>query len=162
VSGLRPADFGRAFVRFRRPNPFVLAWRWRYELSLALAALVLARGFGTQWTVLFGAVLAAVLATPYGRRRFWVIAVQHGIRTGCKHAWVHSRTGRIPMVLWTRPVPAGEQLLLLLRPGTSAGDLVDAAPTLASASWATAAVVEPDKTRAHLVWLTVVRYEVVA
>jgi hypothetical protein len=162
VSGLRPADFGRAFVRFRRPNPFVLAWRWRYELSLALAALVLARGFGTQWTVLFGAVLAAVLATPYGRRRFWVIAVQHGIRTGCKHAWVHSRTARIPALLWTTPVPEGEQVLLLLPPGVSAADLAEASHLLAGACWAGEVRVVPDPTRAHLVRLTVVRYEVVA
>jgi hypothetical protein len=66
------------------------------------------------------------------------------------------------MVLWTRPVPDGEQLLLLLRPGTSADDLVDAAAELGTACWARVVRVEPDKTRAHLVWLTVVRYEVPA
>jgi hypothetical protein len=66
------------------------------------------------------------------------------------------------MVLGTRPVPDGEQLLLLLRPGTSADDLVDAAPELGTACWARIVRVEPDETRAHLVWLTVVRYEVPA
>jgi hypothetical protein len=159
----RPAaDFGRAFVRFPRPNPFLLGWRWRYEIGVVAVAAVLARGPGPLWTVLFGAALAAAGVTPYGRRRFWCVVTPHRVRTGCKHAWVHSRTGRIPMVLRTRPVPDGEQLLLLLRPGTSADDLIDAAPVLATACWARSVRVEPDKTRAHLVWLTVARYEVPA
>jgi hypothetical protein len=73
---MRPADVGRAFVRFRRPNPLTVAWRWRYETTLVLALLVTDRGLGALWTVLFG----GTLATPYGQRRFWVIAVQHGAR----------------------------------------------------------------------------------
>jgi hypothetical protein len=161
VSGMRPADFGRAFVRFRRPNPLTVLWRWRYEVMLVLALLVIDRGLGALWTVLFGGVLAAALVTSYGRRRFWVIAVQHGIRTGCKHAWVQSRTGRIPAVLWVRPVPAGEHILLLLPPGVSIVDLAEEAPNLAGACWAREVRVEADP-RAYLAHLTVVRYDVPA
>ncbi len=73
-----------------------------------------------------------------------------------------SRAGRIPMVLWTRPVHEGEQLLLLLRPGLTAADLTAAASVLAAACWAREVVVVPHPTRAALVRLVVVRYDVAA
>jgi hypothetical protein len=90
------------------------------------------------------------------------VVTQHRIRTGLTQAWVFSRSGRIPMVLWTRPVHEGEQLLLLLRPGLTAADLEAAAPVLAAACWAREAVVVPHSTRAALVRLVVVRYDVAA
>lgn len=107
MSGQRPADFGRALVRFPRPNPFVVGWRWRYEAGVAV-------GFyevhdSALWTVLCGLMVAGAAAVPYGRRRVWCVVTPHRVRTGLKHAWVHSRTGRLPMVLWTRPVPAGRR-----------------------------------------------------
>ncbi len=152
------ADFGRALVRFPRPNPFVVAWRWRYEAGAGITVGILDARAGALWTVLTGLALAATAALPYGRRRGWCVVTPHRVRTGLKHAWVHSRTGRLPMVLWTRPVPEGEELLLLLRPGTSVSDVQ--AADLATACWAREVRVEPD--RNHLVRLTVVRYEVPA
>lgn len=146
------ADLGRALVRFPRPNPFVVAWRWRYEAGV-VAGIYEVHG-STLWTVLSGLVVAAGAATPYGRRRVWCVLTAHRVRTGLKHAWVHSRTGRLPMVLWTRPVPAGEELLLLLRPGTSAADVAGA--DLATACWAREVRIEPGP-RPHLLRLTVVR-----
>jgi hypothetical protein len=73
------------------------------------------------------------------------------------HAWVHSRTGRLPMVLWTRPVDGGEEVVLWLRAGISAGDLAAAAPLLAAACWAREVRVAPDPDRAQLTRLTVLR-----
>jgi hypothetical protein len=163
VSGQRAADFGRAFVRVRRPNPLVLAWRWRYELCAAATAALLAARVGALWTVASAlAVAAAVAVVPQLRWRFWCVVTQHRIRTGLTQAWVFSRSGRIPMVLWTRPVHEGEQLLLLLRPGLTAADLSAAAPVLAAACWAREVVVVAHPTRAALVRLVVVRYDVAA
>lgn len=145
-------DFGRALVRFPRPNPFVVAWRWRYEVGVAAGVFEF---YGSAlWTVLSGLAVAGGAALPYGRRRAWCVVTPHRVRTGLKHAWVHSRTGRLPMVLWTRPVPAGEELLLLLRPGTSLTDV--AAADLATACWARAVRVEPGA-KASQVRLTVIR-----
>ncbi len=152
------ADFGRALVRFPRPNPFVVGWRWRYEAGAGVTTGVLDARVGALWTVLTGLALAATAALPYGRRRVWGVVTPHRVRTGLKHAWVHSRTGRLPMVLWTRPVPEREEVLLLLRPGTSVCDVRTA--DLAIACWAREVRVEPDRT--NLVRLTVVRYEVPA
>jgi hypothetical protein len=153
------ADFGRALARFPRPNPFGVAWRWRYEAAAVAAAGVLDARVGALWTVLTGLALAATAALPFGRRRVWCVVTPHRVRTGLKHGWVHSRTGRLPMVLWTRPVPAGEELLLLLRPGISPGDMAAAAGLLATACWARAVQVESDPARPQLVRLTVVRYD---
>lgn len=159
------AEVGLGLVRFPRPNPVLVAWRWRYEL-LALGAAV--AGWilvGPLWTV--HSVLAVgtvAVSVPELRRRttrrLWCVVTPHRVRTGCKHAWVHSRTGRIPAVLWTRPVDEGEQLLLWCRPGTAAEDLAAARPALASVCWAVDVRVEQHSTRAQLVLLTVVRHQV--
>ena len=159
MTAQRPAgqDLGRAFVRFPRPNPVVVAWRWRYELG-ALAGLgALSHRVGLLWTVLFGLACAGSAVLAPVRRRVWCVVTPHRVRTGCKHAWVHSRTGRLPMVLWTRPVAGGDQVLLMLRPGTSVEDLWDAAPTLAASCWAREVTVEPDPRHGHLVRLRVLR-----
>jgi hypothetical protein len=158
----RAAEFGRAFVRPARPNPLVVAWRWRYELSAAATLALLTARVGAVWTVLGAAAGAASAVLPVVRWRLWCVVSQHRARTGLIQAWVFSRSGRIPMVLWTRPVHEGEQLLLLLRPGLTAADLEAAAPVLAAACWAREVVVVPHPTRAALVRLVVVRYDVAA
>jgi hypothetical protein len=156
------ADFGLGLVRFPRPNPVLVAWRWRYELAL-LAAVAACRAYvGALWTVQIGLVLGAVVAAVPGlrrhvRRRAWCVITPHRVRTACKHAWIHSRTGRIPAVLWTRPVDEGEQVLLWCRPGTAAEDLELARPALTAACWAEDVRVVQHTTRAQLVLLTVVR-----
>jgi hypothetical protein len=96
------------------------------------------------------------------RSRFWCIVTQHRLRTGLKQAWVFSRSGRLPMVLWTRPVREGEQVLVLLRAGMSAAELAEVAPVLAATCWAREVRVDPHPTRAALVRLVVVRYDVAA
>jgi hypothetical protein len=163
VSGDRAAEFGRAFVRTPRPNPLVVGWRWRYELCAAVTFVLLTVRVGALWTVA-GALAVGVgfAAVPPLRWRFWCVVTQHRVRAGLTQAWVFSRAGRIPMVLWTRPVHEGEQLLLLLRPGLTAADLSAAAPVLAAACWAREVVVVPHPTRAALVRLVVVRYDVAA
>lgn len=159
MSTRRPAgpDVGRAFVRVRRADPLVVAWRWRYELGAGAGLVALAARIGVLWTVLFGLACAGSAVLAPVRRRLWAVVTQHRVRTGCANAWLHSRTGRLPMLVWTRPVAGGEEVLLWLRPGMSADDLTDAAPTLAASCWAREVVVEPDPARRHLVRLTVLR-----
>jgi hypothetical protein len=156
------AEFGLGLVRFPRPNPILVGWRWRYELG-SLAALAACRLYaGALWTVQTGLVLGAVaVSVPELRRRarcrLWCVVTPHRVRTACKHAWIHSRTGRIPAVLWTRPVEEGEQVLLWCRPGTTAEDLELARPALTAACWAQDVRVVQHTERAQLVLLTVVR-----
>jgi hypothetical protein len=158
------ADYGLGLVRFPRPNPVLVLWRWRYELVLLGAVAAGWVLVGALWTVhsvlAVGTVAASVPELRRrARRRAWCVITPHRVRTACKHAWIHSRTGRIPAVLWTRPVEEGEQLLLWCRPGTAAEDLELARPALTAACWAQEVRVTPHSTRAQLVLLTVVRVQ---
>lgn len=157
AGGQRATEVGRAFVSWRRANLVVVLWRWRYEVGAATAAGLVVSQIGLLWTVAIGLGVGAAAVTRPLRRRVWCVVTPHRVRTGCVHAWIHSRTGRLPMVVWTRPVDGGEAVLLWLRPGVSAADLVDAAPMLAAACWAAEVTVEPYPTRAQLVWLRVRR-----
>jgi hypothetical protein len=157
----------RAMVPLARPNPVVLAWRWRYELGavavLVAAVLLAAPRVGPLRTALLLAwPVAAVLAFPAVRRfavrRLWCVLTPHRVRTGCAHAWIHSRTGKIPAVLWTAAVPAGERVTLWLRPGTTAEDLEAARDLLATACWARRVEVQRHPRRAQLAALVVVRH----
>jgi hypothetical protein len=156
------ADYGLGLVRCPRPNPLLALWRWRYETAAAANAGLLAAEVGPTWTVFAGvAFVVGAGAVPVVRHRAvaraWCIVTPHRVRTACKHAWIHSRTGRIPAVLWTRPVAAGEEVLLWCRPGTTAGDMAAARPVLATTCWAEDVRVEPHPSRPQLVRLTVVR-----
>lgn len=64
------------------------------------------------------ATTIGVAVTP-ARRWVWAVVTPRRVRSACAHAWLHSRTGRLPMVLRTRVVADGEEVLLLLRAGLS-------------------------------------------
>lgn len=153
-------------LRSRRPNPFVVIWRWRYELALAAglpaAAIAIARGLGVTWLV--GAVLALTAvfgAWPDGRRllvkRAWCVVTPHRLRTGCAHSWIQSRSGKLPIILFTTPQPFGERVLLWCVAGISAEDLVAAKDLLIAACWATDMRITRHQRHAHLVVVDVIR-----
>jgi hypothetical protein len=115
-----------------RPNPAVVAWRWRYELGLAAGLpagiLVLAHAVGTGWALAAVSALSGVLAGwPAARRlaiaRAWCVITPHRVRTGCAQSWIHSRSGKIPIVLLTTSEPFGERVQLWCRAGTGPDDL---------------------------------------
>jgi hypothetical protein len=156
----------RALTNVARPNPLTVAWRWRYEITAAsmsviTGAALIARS-GPWWTLTITAgTIIAIAATPPARRwvaaRVRVVVVQHRVRVGCKHAWIHSRDGKLPAILWTSARSYGERVILWCPPGVTGDDLIDASQLLAVACWATEVVVEPDPTRAYRVVLHVVR-----
>jgi hypothetical protein len=151
------SGFGRVLVPVRRANPVVVAWRWRYELGAAGFSWWTGAEFGLVWTVVDWAVFAvAVWATP-ARHWLWVVVTPHRVRVACAHAYLHSRTGRLPMVLRTRARRHGEEVLLLLRPGLTVGDVAAAADPIAATCWAREALVEPYPGRPGVVRLVVVR-----
>jgi hypothetical protein len=86
-----------------------------------------------------GLIAAAALWPPARQQliaRAWCIITPHRVRTGCAEAWIHSRRGKLPMVLLTTQQPFGERVHLWCRAGTSALDFESARPTLISACWA--------------------------
>lgn len=151
-------EFGQATVRPRRPNPLVVLWRWRYEAGAAAGLVLTGKDLGPLWTVLIGLTVVAVSAVvPPARRYVWCVVTAHRVRTACKHLWLHSRTGRLPFVLWTQPVPGGARCTIWCRPGTSAEDVLAVREQFAAACWAARVFVDTDPRRSQLVHLFVLR-----
>src|SRR5271166_1007924 len=149
-----------------RPNPFVVGWRWRYELALTivLAAVTfgIVQALGALWLVV--AVVASTVAFalwPGGRRvliaRAWCVITPHRLRTGCAHAWIQSRAGKLPAILRTTAQPFGERVLLWCVAGTSADDLLAVRDALTAACWATEIKIRRSDSHAHVVIVDVIR-----
>ena len=152
-----------------RPGIFGLIWNWRYELGLTagLAAVALASGYalGAAWLIAF-AVIALVLAVgglawrPSRQRliaRAWCVITPHRIRTGCRHAWVQTRDGKLPIILYTTPMAFGERVTVWCRAGITHADLDAARDILRAACWASDVRVVASARYAHVVVLEVIR-----
>ena len=129
-------------------------WHWRYELGLIAGFLLGTIGIGITlglgWLIAVAAatmaILAAALIWPPSRQRTiaraWCVITPHRVRTGCAHAWIQTRDGHLPVVLYTVPAHFGERVWLWCRAGITAGDLEAARDAFAppagpatSASW---------------------------
>ena len=144
-------------------------WHWRYELGLIAGALLAAIGVGAAlglgWLVATAAVcltiLAVALASPASRRRIIArarcVITPHRVRTGGTHAWIQTRDGRLPAVLYATPVAFGERVWLWCRAGMTAGDLQAAREVLRAARWASDVRVVVNDRRSHIVVLEVIR-----
>jgi hypothetical protein len=164
----RPSQAGLYYewAPVSRANPAVAAWRWRYELGLFGALVAAWAALGLTDDVLLVANVAGLLSVlaalfPAVRRhlaaRFWCIVTPHRVRAGCVHAWIHSRYGKIPMILLTTQQPFGERVYLWCRAGTTASDFVAAHELLATACWADDVRVWRGERHAQLVCLDVIR-----
>jgi hypothetical protein len=164
------ASVETALSSVARPGIFGLIWNWRYEagLSAGLAAVGLASGYalGAAWLIAIATVglvlLAAGLAWPASRRRLvaraWCVITPHRVLTGCRHAWVQTRDGRLPVILYTTPAGFGERVTLWCRAGITHGDLEGARDILRAACWASDVRVTGSARYAHVVVLEVIRH----
>jgi hypothetical protein len=119
---------------------------------------------GAAWAIGIIAALAHVIVLWPAARRILVaqarcVITAHRVRTGCAQAWIHSRTGKIPIVLVTRRQPFGERVTIWCRAGTSAEDFIAAQCQLAAACWARDVRAIPGERFAQMVTLEVVRRE---
>ncbi len=131
--------------RNQRNNPYILddvflrihhstagiAWRWRTELMLLIVTVAALWRLALLITVIRAAValagfVLALMAVPVSRRfltrRFWCVLGRHRLQRLCYEARLHTRAGRIPLVLWTRPTKVGERARILCRAGICADD----------------------------------------
>ena len=118
-----------------RPNLIARLWHWRYELGLIagglLGAITIGYTLGLDWLIAVAAATMAIGVTamvwPPSRQaimaRAWCVITPHRIRTGCTHAWIQTRDGRLPVVLYTVPADFGERVWLWCRAGITARDL---------------------------------------
>jgi hypothetical protein len=175
----------RGPARNQRNNPYALddllasfhhtaagtAWRWRTELTLLttitaalwrltilIALIPAAAGIATT--------AAVVLAVPHTRRfitrRAWCVIGRHRIQRLCYEARLHTRSGRIPLVLWIRPTRVGERAHVLCRAGTCAEDFEAHIGELRAACGARDARVTRNGRWSQLVTIDIIRRDTLA
>jgi hypothetical protein len=147
------------------------AWRWRTELftlgGLAAALAWLSGQVTITWAgVVLAAVLAIIVAIPHSRRftvrRFWCVLARHRFHRLCWEARLHTRAGRLPVVLWTRPTKVGERLTVWCRAGISADDFAQHSGELAAACYAREARVTPNTRWSQIVTIDIIRRDTLA
>ena len=157
-------------VRVHR-SPAGTAWRWRTELLVLgglLAALAWLSGQITiRWAgVVLAAALAIIFAIPHSRRfvvrRFWCVLARHRFHRLCWEARLHTRAGRLPVVLWTRPTRVGERLTVWCRAGACADDFAQHSGELAAGCYAREARVTPNTRWAQIVTIDIIRRDTLA
>ena len=154
-------------VDFHR-SPAGIAWRWRTELTLLAAALTayvrLAATITAIWAVVtFAGLLVAVLAVPHSRRfltkRAWCVISRHRLQRVFYETRMHTRAGRLPLILWIRPTKVGERAWILCRAGVCADDFDAYKAEIGAACYAREARVIRNKKWSHFVTLNVVRHD---
>jgi hypothetical protein len=148
-----------------------IAWRWRTELltltALAAALWRLAHLITlTGAAVVLGVALAVLLALPWTRRflvqRFWCVLVRHRIHRLCHEARLHTRAGRLPLVLRVRPTKVGERAYILCRAGICAEDFEQHIDQLRAVCYAREARVTRNRKFSHLVTIDIIRRDTLA
>ncbi|MEV0387372.1 hypothetical protein [Nonomuraea sp. NPDC050643] len=153
-------------------GPLVRLWRWRTEITLLLLAaaavtvMTAAAGHGLWWAPFALAGSVSVPATlPAGRKwighHFWCLFSRHRLQRVCRETSMHTRKGRIPLILWISPTDVGERAFILLRAGICAEDFEAFAGEIAAACCATSVRVERDPRRAQFVTVEIMRRGVV-
>jgi hypothetical protein len=155
------------FAARQRHTAAGIAWRWRTELAiltLTTAAIWrLAHLITYPWAgLVVGLVLTAVGALPWTRRRFWCVLTRHRIQKLCWEARLHTRSGRLPLILWTRPSKVGVRLYLLCRAGICAEDFDAHRGELRAACYAREARVTRNTRWSQLVTIDIIRHDKLA
>jgi len=141
-------------------------WRWRTEFALASGltgwAYWMAHAITITWTfiVLTGATgLLAVI--PHTRRflkaRFWCLVTRHRLQRLCWEARLHTRSGRLPLILRIHPTEVGERVYLWCRAGICAEDFEAHKEEISAACYARDARVSRYQQRSQLIAIDVIR-----
>jgi hypothetical protein len=163
------AELGQGLRLVARPNPLVLLWRWRYEAAIIAGIpagiIFVVTRLSPAWSVASLAVTAAMIAS-WPAARSWLltharcVVTAHRVRTGCAQAWIHSRYGKLPIILLTTPKPFGERVHLWCRAGTCLEDFESASAILRAACWARDVRVTGSARYSHIVILDVIHQRV--
>ncbi|WP_440067886.1 hypothetical protein [Streptosporangium sp. OZ121] len=151
-----------------RAGLLVRLWRWRTEIILLTGALfllvtvVLSLWEGDWWPFLVlagtaGALVGSGFWRSWVTAHAWCLVSRHRIQRACAETGIHTRSGRLPLVLWITPSAAGEKALVLARAGTRAEDFDAFSAEIAAACYARDAVVCRHGRWANLLTVEIVR-----
>lgn len=152
----------------RGGGSLVRLWRARSELLLLgglglLTLTFLNAATSGHWTpfVVLSSAISAPAVTRLGRNwlvaHFWCVVSRHRLQRVCLETTMHTRTGRIPLVLWITPTVAGEKALVMVRAGISAEEFEAYREEIAAACWARTANVYRHRDRAQFLIVEIVR-----
>ena len=175
----------KANPRNHRNNPYVLdgllanahhstagvLWRFRTELTALSAAsaaawqLVLA--ISIVWAVIaLAAIVTVAFITPTVRRfiirRVWCVISRHRLQKVFYETRMHTRSGRLSLVLRIHPTQVGERALIWCRAGICFEDFEAHTGEIAAACYAREARIERSKRWAQLVQVNIVRRDTLA
>ena len=165
-----PYILDRAFVQVRHSAAGVL-WRFRTEAMVLVTGTAgmweLAQSVTTAWlTVILTMTGTAVTVVPQARRfitrRAWCVLSRHRVQKVCFETRMHTRSGRLPLVLRIHPTQVGERALIWCRAGICAADFEAHTPEIAAACYARQARVEGNRRWAQMVLLDIVRRDTLA
>ncbi|MEV0613881.1 hypothetical protein AB0I81_11210 [Nonomuraea sp. NPDC050404] len=148
----------------------VRLWRARAELlllgvlALFILTLLSAAQEGRWWPfILLTSAISVPAATRVGRNwvtaHFWCVVSRHRLQRVCLETTMHTRAGRIPLVLWITPTVSGEKALIMVRAGISAEEFEAYSEEIAAACWARAVNVYRHRKRAQFLIVEIVRRE---
>ena len=148
-----------------------VAWRFRTELTTL--AIVLLGGWYLSAAITLAGVLAVTLpllgAALIGRRsrrflarRIWCVVSRHRLQKACYETRLHTRSGRLPLVLRIHPTEVGEQALIWCRAGICFEDFEAHTGEIAAACYAREARIERNRRWAQLVVIDIVRRDTLA
>ncbi|GAA1727410.1 hypothetical protein [Nonomuraea bangladeshensis] len=152
-----------------RARVLVRLWRARAELLLAAAlglfALLLLRAADAGHLLPFALVTSAIsvpaAVTRTGRgwiaAHCWCVVSRHRLQRVCLETTMHTRAGRIPLILWITPTATGEKALVLTRAGICAEEFDAYSEEIAAACWARGVNVYRHRMRAQFVIVEIVR-----
>src|SRR5689334_6348477 len=165
-----PYFLDEMLVRGKRTAAGVL-WRFRTEAMVLVTGTAgmweLAKAVTTAWlTVILIMTGTAITVVPQARRfitrRAWCVLSRHRIQKVCFETRMHTRTGRLPLVLRIHPTKVGERALIWCRAGICAADFEAHTPEIAAACYARQVRIEGHQRWAQLVQLNVVRRDTLA
>ena len=91
-----------------------------------------------------------------------VVLARHRLQRLCYEARLHTRSGRLPLILWTRPTKVGERTWVLCRAGICAEDFEAHIGELRAACYARDARVTRNRRWSHLLTIDIIRRDTLA
>jgi hypothetical protein len=175
----------KANPRNHRNNPYVfdpflanihhstagVLWRFRTEATSLLAAAAIIWQLAVAITIVWALITLVVLATAafvtplvrkYIVRRAWCVISRHRLQKVFFETRMHTRSGRLSLILRIHPTQVGERALIWCRAGICFEDFEAHTGEIAAACYAREARIERSKRWAQLVQVNIVRRDTLA
>jgi hypothetical protein len=145
-----------------------MIWRWRTELAttggLGAALGWLAHTITLFWAVaVLGSLALALGLIPHSRRfitrRAWCVLTRHRLQRLCWEARLHTRSGRLPLIMRIHPTKVGERAFVLCRAGICMEDFEAHIGEIRAACYARDARVTRNRRWSQLVTIDIVRHD---